>query len=109
MSGTFENYIPRKSTLQLYFQKVEMVIVSVQETKNKRTKEQHEVEGDTFQWTYEKWAYIKRNRKHFFFFSFNKLQKEYEEQKIQWQGIKLDLIIKFRDAVDQRGNCIKKN
>lgn len=34
---------------QRYLQNVEMVIVSVQETKNKRTKEQHEVEGDTFQ------------------------------------------------------------
>lgn len=43
-----------------------------------------------------------------FFFFFYKLQKEQEEQKIQWQGIKVDLIIKFRDAVDQRGNCIKK-
>lgn len=35
-------------------------------------------------------------------------EKEQEEQKIQWQGIKLDLIIKFRDAVDKRGNYIKK-
>lgn len=41
-------------------------------------------------------------------FFFYKLQKEQEEQKIQWQGIKLGLIITFRDAVDQRGNCIKK-
>lgn len=39
---------------------------------------------------------------------FCQLQKEQEEQKIQWQGIKLDLIIKFRDTVDQRRNCIKK-
>lgn len=42
-------------------------------------------------------------------FFFYKPQKEQEEQKIQWQGIKLHLIITFRDAVDQRGNCIKKN
>lgn len=49
MSGTFEMIFLGNALYKLYLQNVEMVIVSVQETKNKRTKEQHEVEGDTFQ------------------------------------------------------------